>query len=1003
MANCTNMQSVAARRFFGVFYRWTRSGCLGQSRARSLHTGRRPNTLHCLTSFVYGISNPASQIRHRFQVTTPSSRSRKLAQPESTESEPGPKLIFTPERKSIKGIRKLQQAATVDPKIRYTEDEEGTGDAVVDPVKARKRAIQIRMYSGVIAKLEREGEERAMRREGKGRGGKREERGLGEKEKEISSLMKRNLRDRRKDRKELERMNDRELKGVIRLESETPVQERYPPSLDLSKERRQDLDHENKSDEIIERPEVSVESTPTELMATEKEPGMTEEVVEDLAGKKPEAPKISQNLRKIMRALPASVVVVTTSLTVTAAPDPRHSTYTVPENFADRLPSGLELNARGMTLSSFTTLTLTPYPIIQFNIKAPSRTLDALMETRHFLVHILEATKAGAKVAAAFTKGNATGPDGTGSPFVDPEAFKVKPTRVEFRKWITEKDGTYIRPSYWKLKAEEERIQWITDEKAPFKRPPGSSPFDARRRKEVPFDRFPIADRVKAIEEEKGASVFLPRLVSPGVLRTLHCKVLDRGQRGGRGDGFVKIGDHVMVLAQVHDIIGGASVEEISRKNQKALAYSHGNFTATKPIINPYAKEEEVKSELGSFVEHQREQIQKHVREHSNGDGEAKIQPEPQNDVSGEEAQHDDELSEALGLSSFNIARKVPKEEIIQQGDGPVIRKISSKGMSLREINELANYYAYKANEIRKDLPVSSEYMLESPTFKQPSLLENQEDVGEHLSHKHPRIIKHITARGRSLDNIQEEQRIAEELEVPRRLAQEAVEELPDADAQARKEQALLKAAEELAARKEELARLRASKGSSADDGSDSGKTKKQAQELKEKPLKIYKYEMQAPPLNPELQPKMDQVWDKIERFKRLQHGLKTAEDEQEGLFWRPQEVVKVQNKLKAREQWEKKKEVDLATELMELSDDPEIREWQERELTWKKDSGEDDELRKWEESELAIEVADPVNTKPKKKKELSNRAKKKLAKEEKAREQEMKYQDADPWAEEFS
>ncbi|KAF8852766.1 hypothetical protein BDZ45DRAFT_97368 [Acephala macrosclerotiorum] len=903
VANCKDMQSVAAKRFFGVFYRWSRGGCLGQRQniARTLHTDTGRKEFRPSVSLPYSKSNPSSQIRHRYQATTPSLRRHELTAPEPTLPEKSPKIKFTPKRESIRKLRKLQQAATNPPEIRYTEDEEGKED-------------------------------------------------------------------------EMRQAKDEELIAAKRLE-------------------------------IEQRPEASDESAPRESMVTENEAktsesesGVTEEEIKDLTREKPEQPKISQNLRKIMRALPASVVVVTTSLTVTATPEPTRFAYADPDGTLQRQPSGLELNARGMTLSSFTTLTLTPYPIIQFNIKAPSRTLDALMETRHFLVHILEATKAGAKVAAAFTKGNATGPNAAGSPFVDPEAFKVKPTKVEFRKWITEKDGTYIRPNYWKLKAEEERIQWVPNSSGTIRRPPRFVPVNAARGKEVPFDGFPIADKIRAIEEERGASVMLPRLVSDGVLRTLHCKVLDKGQRGGRGDGFVKVGDHVMVLAQVHNIIGSTPVEEISHKNQKALAYAHGNFTATRPIINPYTEEKETQSEDNAFLKEQREEVRKLVSGRSYGEvDEAQSPPKTENYSSGEEAEPDNDLSEALIANG----KKVPKEETIQQGDGPVIRKIASKGMSLREINELANYYAFKAIEIRKDLPFTDYNIPENPALKRISAQE-QEDVEERLSHKGPRIIKHVSTRGSSLDDIREEHQIAEKLEIPRRIAQEAIEELPDADAQARREYALLKAAEELAARKEQIARLRSSRGSFAHDGADIGKRQKHVQDLKEKEPKIHKYRMNAAPLDPELQPKIDQVWDKIARFKRLEQDLCQADDERDGLFWRPQEIVKIQKDLKAGKQFEKTEEVDAAPEKQNLSEDELYKRWQERELAWK-DQDADDELRKWEESELAVKKLDPVRTKNKKGKELSNRAKKKLAKEEKARERGAKYRESDPWAEEFS
>ncbi|KAI9724876.1 MAG: hypothetical protein M1812_000152 [Candelaria pacifica] len=60
-----------------------------------------------------------------------------------------------------------------------------------------------------------------------------------------------------------------------------------------------------------------------------------------------------------------------------------------------------------MTVSSLTTVTLDPSPVFSFNIRRPSSTLSALTSSRQFLVHFLRATEQGAKIADAFTKGDA--------------------------------------------------------------------------------------------------------------------------------------------------------------------------------------------------------------------------------------------------------------------------------------------------------------------------------------------------------------------------------------------------------------------------------------------------------------------------------------------------------------------------------------------------------------------------------------------------------------------
>lgn len=72
-------------------------------------------------------------------------------------------------------------------------------------------------------------------------------------------------------------------------------------------------------------------------------------------------------------------------------------------------PSGpQETSFRGMTVSSFSTVTLTPHPVISFNVRRPSETLNALLASRRFLVHLLAPGPATATLARDFSKGNAT-------------------------------------------------------------------------------------------------------------------------------------------------------------------------------------------------------------------------------------------------------------------------------------------------------------------------------------------------------------------------------------------------------------------------------------------------------------------------------------------------------------------------------------------------------------------------------------------------------------------
>ncbi|KAJ5281167.1 hypothetical protein N7478_006539 [Penicillium angulare] len=99
------------------------------------------------------------------------------------------------------------------------------------------------------------------------------------------------------------------------------------------------------------------------------------------------ASSISEHVRLLMRQVPYPVAIITST-------DP-----TGPQDTS---------SFRGMTVSSFNTVTLTPHPVISFNVRRPSETLNALLASRRFLVHLLAPGSATATLARDFSKGNTT-------------------------------------------------------------------------------------------------------------------------------------------------------------------------------------------------------------------------------------------------------------------------------------------------------------------------------------------------------------------------------------------------------------------------------------------------------------------------------------------------------------------------------------------------------------------------------------------------------------------
>ncbi|KAK2022307.1 hypothetical protein LX32DRAFT_202228 [Colletotrichum zoysiae] len=111
--------------------------------------------------------------------------------------------------------------------------------------------------------------------------------------------------------------------------------------------------------------------------------------------------ELPEQLRGVMRRLAHSVVVCT-------ATDRRG-------------------RPRGMTMSSFVSLSMEPVPLVTFNVRTPSRTLQAIEDGSGggglFNIHVLAEGAEGARVAEWFTRGNAGGggeglfrelPDGVG-------------------------------------------------------------------------------------------------------------------------------------------------------------------------------------------------------------------------------------------------------------------------------------------------------------------------------------------------------------------------------------------------------------------------------------------------------------------------------------------------------------------------------------------------------------------------------------------------------------
>ncbi|KEZ46662.1 Flavin reductase like domain-containing protein [Scedosporium apiospermum] len=110
----------------------------------------------------------------------------------------------------------------------------------------------------------------------------------------------------------------------------------------------------------------------------------------------------ADQFRALMRLLPHSVVVCTSLDPHPHTPTPSSSSLssTTTTNQKPSYP-------RAMTMSSLTSLSISPTPLVSFNIKKPSRTLDALRSSGRFNVHVLRDDVRGSRIAEWFSRGDA--------------------------------------------------------------------------------------------------------------------------------------------------------------------------------------------------------------------------------------------------------------------------------------------------------------------------------------------------------------------------------------------------------------------------------------------------------------------------------------------------------------------------------------------------------------------------------------------------------------------
>ena len=107
---------------------------------------------------------------------------------------------------------------------------------------------------------------------------------------------------------------------------------------------------------------------------------------------------LSARMRQLMRQMPHPVVLVTAS---------KSDSFRTERNNTDLFNRTDTKNFCAMTVSSMTTVSLDPDPVISFNVKKPSQTLDAIQSQKSFFINLLINSPQGAHLAHQFSQGDA--------------------------------------------------------------------------------------------------------------------------------------------------------------------------------------------------------------------------------------------------------------------------------------------------------------------------------------------------------------------------------------------------------------------------------------------------------------------------------------------------------------------------------------------------------------------------------------------------------------------
>ncbi|KAI0456990.1 flavin reductase like domain-containing protein [Xylaria acuta] len=280
----------------------------------------------------------------------------------------------------------------------------------------------------------------------------------------------------------------------------------------------------------------------------------------------PSVPEASTERNQRARDLCSSVTAAMAKL-----PHPAVVITTLDRTYHAQAAAGVPIEAmrhpiaRGVTVSSFTSLCIRPRPHIMFNMTLPSTMYEALIACKDFNVHVLTPDKHGARVASVFTRGNRLPSPPVRGSESSTYAFDID---ADLGVFVGLKDEGLRHVEIANRDAWHEQYQ---DAKESGLRVSGSS-----RDVDPVVEDSEVAESIRQVHH-------VPCLRSKGIMEVLHCRLARTIHPE-----LPNAGQNVVVIGEVVHVTYPRKPKEELDRAPIALGYAHRKYRSIGGAIHPY-------------------------------------------------------------------------------------------------------------------------------------------------------------------------------------------------------------------------------------------------------------------------------------------------------------------------------------------------------------------------------------------------------------------------------